>query len=192
MGLNRNLTMKISALQALTLAIAISAGASEPQGSQQPPAGKSAWTIGIYTGPSPFQLSPPANVRNPVLTAADVTDLDVDTIAHPFMVVKDSRYYLFFTAKDSKTDKGGIGLAESRDGLNWKYRRCVIHESFVLSHPYVFQWRNDYYMIPEAHTETSVRLYRATEFPDKWEYERDLLKGDHFISPTLVRYKDVW
>jgi len=155
-------------------------------------AAKSAWTIGIYTGPSPFQLSPPANVKNPVFTAAAVNDMDVDIVAHPFMVVTDSRYYLFFTAKDGKTDKGGIGLAESQNGFDWKYRRAVIQEPFVLSYPYVFKWRNDYYMIPEAHTETSVRLYKATEFPDKWEYEGDLLKGDHFISPTVVRYKDRW
>jgi hypothetical protein len=151
-----------------------------------------AWTVGIYTGPSPFQLSAPANVTNPVMRGSDVTDMNVDTLAHPFMLVENSRYYLFFTAKDYKTDKGGIALAESADGRDWKFRRTVIRESFVTSHPYVFKWRNDYYLIPEAHTETSVRLYRATEFPDKWAYEGDLLKGDRFISPTLVRYKDMW
>ena len=153
---------------------------------------KSVWTIGIYAGPSPLHLSPPANVRNPVLTGADVTDLKVDTLAHPFMVVAGSRYYLFFTAKDLATDKGGIGLAESANGLDWKFRRSVLQEPFVLSHPFVFKWKNDYYMIPEAHTETSVRLYKAAAFPDRWEYEGDLLKGDHFISPTLVRHKGMW
>jgi hypothetical protein len=178
---------------ALNLAMAIFACGlplSAQDGRQ--PATVSLWTIGIYTGPSPFQLSPPANVKNPVLTGADVKDMNVDTIAHPFMVVADSQYYVFFTAKDKKTDKGGIGLAESRNGLEWKFRRTVIHEPFVLAHPYVFQWQNDYYMIPEAHTETSVRLYRATAFPDEWKYEGDLIQGDHFISPTLARYKDMW
>jgi hypothetical protein len=150
------------------------------------------WTIGIYTGPSPFQLSPPANLRNPVLTAADVNDLKVDIVAHPFMIVTDSLYYMFFTAKDSKTDKGGIGMAVSSNGFNWKYRKIVIHEPFVLSYPYVFKWNNDYYMIPEAHTETSIRLYKAISFPDKWEYKGDLLKGDQFISTTVIRYKEMW
>ncbi len=151
-----------------------------------------AWTIGIYTGPSPFRLAPPPALKNPVLTAEDVTDLKVDIVAHPFMIVADHKYYLFFTAKDGKTDKGGIGLAESQNGLEWKYRRIVIHELFVLSYPQVFRWQNDYYMIPEAHTETAVRLYRATEFPDKWEYQGDLLTGDHYISSTIVRHKDMW
>ena len=150
------------------------------------------WTIGIYTGPSPFELTPPEDLRNPVLTAADVTDLDVDIVAHPFMIVTDSLYYMFFTAKDGKTDKGGIGMASSSDGFDWNYRKIVIHEPFVLSYPYVFKWQNDYYMIPEAHTERSVRLYKAVSFPDKWEYQGDLLKDDQFISSTVIEYKDMW
>ena len=174
-----------------TFGLRLSGNAQQPSARQTSMAA-SHWTIGIYTGLSPLQLSPPANVRNPVLTGADVNDLNVDTLAHPFMVVDGSRYYMFFTAKDLKTDKGGIGMAESNNGLEWRYRHIVIHEPFVLAHPYVFKWQNDYYMIPEAHTETSVRLYKATAFPDKWEYQKDLLTGDHFISPTLVRYKDMW
>jgi hypothetical protein len=156
---------------------------------EKPP---SFWTLGIYTGPSPFQLSPPANVKNPVLTGADVTDMKVDTLAHPFMLVEKSKYYLFFTAKFLATDKGGIGMAESSDGLAWKYRHAVVQEPFVVSHPCVFKWRNEHYMIPEAHTETGVRLYRATQFPDKWTFEKELITGDHFVSPTVVRYKDMW
>jgi hypothetical protein len=153
---------------------------------------ESIWTIGIYTGTSPFQLSPPANVSNPVLTAADVNDLNVDIVAHPFLIVTDSLYYMFFTAKDGKTDKGGIGMAESKDGLDWKYRQIVIQESYVLAYPYVFKWQNDYFMIPEAHTETSVRLYKAIEFPYKWQHEGDLIKDEKLFVPTVVRYKEMW
>lgn len=153
---------------------------------------KNFWTIGIYTGPSPFQLTPPPNLRNPVLTASDVNDLSVDAVAHPFMIVTDSLYYMFFTAKDLTSDKGGIGMAESKNGLDWKYRQIVIQEPYVLAYPYVFKWQNDYYMIPEAHTETSVRLYKAIEFPVKWKYEGDLLTGDQFFVPTVVRYKEMW
>ena len=174
----------------LAFAAAAIAAWAAPAAAQQ--ASQKFWTLGIYTGPSPFQLSAPANIRNPVLRGADVTDMNVDTLAHPFLVATPSRYYMFFTAKDLKSDKGGIGLAESEDGLHWKFRRTVVREPFVLSHPFVFQWRNQYYMIPEAHAETAIRLYRATSFPDEWQYERNLLEGDHYISPTLARYHDTW
>ena len=153
---------------------------------------KNIWTAGILTGPSPFELSTPEGVTNPVLTAAAVSDLDVTIVAHPFLAVTDSMFYMFFTAKNDTVSQGGIGLAQSRDGLHWSYRRIVIDEPYDLSYPFVFQWDGTYYMIPEAHTETSVRLYRAVEFPDRWVYERDLLTGDHFISSTLVRFNERW
>ena len=151
------------------------------------------WTIGIYTGPSPLQLASPANINNPVLTAADVHDLkNVDTLAHPFMVIEGSRYYMFFTAKYLKTGESGIGLAESDNGRVWHYKRLVLKVPYTLAYPYVFKWQNDYYMVPEAHTEAFLRLYKATAFPDKWEYQKDLLKGDHFVQSTLVRHEDLW
>jgi hypothetical protein len=178
----------LAGIIATSLAVQDLAAQANPQSA----ATKSVWTIGIYAGPSPIELRPAPGAANPVLTASDVTDMSVDAIAHPFMVSKDNRYYVFFTAKDLKTDKGGIALAESTDGVKWKFRRTVIREPFVQSHPYVFEWRNEYYLIPEAHTETSVRLYKAVKFPDEWKYVGNLLAGDHFISPTLARYKDRW
>jgi len=156
------------------------------------PAVQKAWTVGILTGRSPFDLSVPAGISNPVLTAAAVTDFDADIVAHPFLVVNDSRYYLFCTVKYGPRDEGGIGLAESPDGLHWTYRQMVIKEPFVLSYPYVFKWQDDYYMVPEAHTESAVRLYRATNFPIEWTYEGDLITGDHFISASLAHFQDRW
>lgn len=162
------------------------------QGTSREAGKKAVWTLGVYAGDSPFELRPARGAANPVLTGANVTDMKVDTLAHPFLAMKGNHYYVFFTAKDLKTDKGGIALAESSDGVTWKFRRTVIREPFVLSHPYVFEWQNDYYLVPEAHTETSVRLYKATRFPDEWKYVGNLLEGGHFISPTLVRHKERW
>ena len=175
-------------------AAVLAAATIAAQGSQPAAAKKTTWTLGIYSGPSPLKLQPAAGAVNPVLTGADVTDMKVDTLAHPFMVIQDKRYYVFFTAKDIKADKGGIGLAESNDGVKWNFRRTVIREPFVLAHPFVFEWQGEYYMIPEAHTETSVRLYKATAFPDEWKYQGNLVegKGEHFISPTLAHYNGLW
>jgi hypothetical protein len=151
------------------------------------------WSIGIYTGTSPFQLSDPPNVKNPVLAPADVTDFHVNIVAHPFMIVAGSRYYLFFTAKnDQGKEVSGIGLAQSSNGTEWKYSRIVLKEPFVLSYPYVFVYRNDYYMIPESHTEKFLRLYKAVEFPYRWKYEKDLLAGDTYISASVVEYEGMW
>ena len=125
------------------------------------------WSIGIYTGTYPSSSRAPVGVPNPVLTSADVTDWQVNIVAHPFMVVSGSRYYMFFTTKnDLGKEQSGIGLAESNDGFRWEYKRIVLKEPFVLSYPYfLFKWQNDYYMIPESYTEKFVRLYRAHHSP---------------------------
>src|SRR3990172_6459540 len=120
------ITLPAFALALGSLAFGLPPGDSRifAQDSAQPavqPANKAAWSIGIYTGPSPFQLAPPAGLQNPVLTADMVTDMEVNIVAHPFMVVTDSMYYLFFTAKnDINEEVSGIGMAQSRDGLHWQ------------------------------------------------------------------------
>jgi hypothetical protein len=173
--------------------MAVGIGDSAAQDNRPSAAKKTVWTLGVYAGESPLALQPAPKAANPVLTAADVTDMKVDTLAHPFLVIKDKRYYVFFTAKDLRSDKGGIALAESSDGTVWKFRRTVIREPFVQSHPYVFARENEYYLVPEAHTETSVRLYKATAFPDEWKYVGNILEGDGpFISPTLAHHKGLW
>jgi hypothetical protein len=167
--------------------------ASPPAAVRAEPAQKSSrWTIGVYTGPSLFRLAPPENLTNPVLTSSDVTDMDVDIVAYPFMVVQDTRYYLFFKVMNKKANQCAIGLAESGDGLRWTYRQIVLRETFDLSYPSVFKWHDEYYMVPETHTLSSLRLYRAVHFPDQWTYERDLLTGDHYINPSIVHYQGAW
>ena len=163
----------------------------DPQPDAQTEA-KSVWSLGIYTGPTPFELSQPEDLSNPVLTPSDVTDFDADILAHPFMVVEDSRYYLFFTVKYGATEEGGIGLALSDNGFDWEYQQLVVDEPYVVAYPYVFKWQGDYYMIPETHTEPSVRLYKATDFPLEWTYEKDLLSGDIFISASVAYYNETW
>jgi len=190
--MKRASALAVTGILAAAFSLSIATRNLTAQANPQPPAKTSVWTIGIYAGDSPLHLRPAPNAANPVLTAADVTDMKVDALAHPFLVIKDQRYYMFFTAKDLASDTGGIGLAESSDGVKWKFRRTVIREPFVQSHPFVFEWQNEYYLIPEAHTETSVRLYQATAFPDEWKYVGNILEGDHFISPTLARYNGLW
>lgn len=150
------------------------------------------WSIGIYTGTSPFALTDNNQVKNPVLTAKSVTDINAREVADPFLIKKDSIYYMFFEVVNLANVQGDIGLAESYDGVNWNYKQIIIDEPFHLSYPYVFNWQGNYYLIPESNEDLSVRIYKATEFPFKWKYCQDLLTGYHFVDPSIVRYNDVW
>ena len=148
------------------------------------------WSIGIYTGDSPWTLAPAAGVRMPVLRAADVTDRPASFVADPFMIEEGTAWYMFFEAA-GRGGKGAIGLAESEDGVHWSYRQTVLEEPFHLSYPYVFKWNGDYYMIPESVHAHAIRLYKAVGFPVEWQYVGRLLHGD-YVDSSIFRYDEKW
>ena len=150
------------------------------------------WAIGIYTGSSPTRLADAAGAVNPVLTANDVTDVSARFVADPFMIRKDSLWYMFFEVMNRERDRGEIGAATSNDGLHWRYLKIVLTEPFHLSYPYLFEFGGDYYMVPEAGQTQSIRLYRATAFPVQWEYVATLLSGASFSDTSLFRYQQRW
>lgn len=148
------------------------------------------WTIGLYAGPSPFELQSAPGANNPVLTPRDTAGA-MDILAHPFLAIEHDRFHLFFTAKNSAPGTGAIGHAESVDGRQWTYRGVVLREPWALSYPCVFKWREVYYLVPES-KDNIIRLYRATRFPDQWQRVAELIKGDKLVSPTVVRHGGAW
>jgi hypothetical protein len=144
------------------------------------------WSIGIYTGSSPFDLKPSAEIRNPVLTRESVTDVSAKFVADPFMI----RGHMFFEVL-TDTDKGEIGLATGNNGLDWKYEQIVLREDFHLSYPYVFEWQDVVYMIPETLGANAVCLYQADDFPLRWSKAAKLIDGP-CADPSIVRFNNLW
>lgn len=149
------------------------------------------WSIGIYTGPSPLDLSPAAGIENPVLSAADVTDVPASFVADPFMVHTDGLWHMFFEVKNRQSGKGDVGWATSADGLRWEYQQIVLAEPFHLSYPYVFEWEGAFFMVPETLKAGAVRLYRADPFPERWVHVQDLVPVAA-ADPSPFRFADRW
>lgn len=152
------------------------------------------WSIGILTGPTPTELTADPALGNPVLSAADVTDVKANFVADPFMIRSGSTWYMFFEVDTilSAGNIGKIGLASSTDGFSWTYEKIVLEAPCHLSYPYVFKWQDNYYMIPETRALRRVQLYRAEEFPVRWRLQETLLKGRRFADASIFRYHDRW
>ena len=149
------------------------------------------WAIGIYEGRSPFELNDPDHIKNPILTASDVTDVKAVFVADPFMFKQNRTWYLFFEVLNALTNHGDIGYAQSEDGIQWTYKRVILDEPFHLSYPYVFQWDDEIYMIPESATANNLRLYKAMSFPETWEYVCPLLEGQ-YGDHAIFRFNETW
>ena len=150
------------------------------------------WSIGLYEGSKPFELSPAAGVTNPVITASDVTDFDASFVADPFLYKVGETTYIFYEALDRSNHQGDVAYSRSTDGIHWTYGRRIVDEPFHLSYPQVFSWEGQHYLVPESHQDRSVRLYRAESFPDRWAYVGNLLGGYHYVDPTVFRHADRW
>jgi hypothetical protein len=149
------------------------------------------WSIGIYAGQSASSLMPSPKVRNPILTSAKVTDIPAAFVADPFMLRSSGTWHMFFEVFNNETYQGEIGLASSTNGCDWEYRNIVLAEPFHLSYPYVFEWEDEYYMVPETLERRCIQLYKADPFPNKWVPVDSLVEGE-FADPSIFRFHDRW
>ena len=149
------------------------------------------WAIGIYTGDSPLSLTPQSVTENPIITCRNLTDIEAEFVADPFMIEEQGRWFLFFEALNRATSRGEIGLAVSTDCFHWDYRQIVLKEPFHLSYPYVFNWKGDFYMIPETLGANSISLYKARGFPTHWELAGRLMEGTH-ADPSIFHFDHRW
>jgi hypothetical protein len=153
---------------------------------------KERWSIGIYIGSSPLKITDSQKIKNPVISRRNITDVRAGFVADPFMLWVNSTWYMFFEILNQKTQRGEIGLATSQNAVDWAYRQIVLAEPFHLSYPYVFEWKNEYYMIPESAQADAIRLYRASQFPLEWTFIGDIMSGSSFLDSSVFRYADTW
>jgi hypothetical protein len=112
-------------------------------------------------------------------------------VADPFVVRREGTWYLFFELLNAVTGQGDIGLATSPDGWKWTFKQIVLDEPFHLSYPFVFEWNGTWYMLPEGARSGVLTLYRAVEFPGRWEPDCKLLDGA-YVDTTLLSYAGRW
>jgi len=150
------------------------------------------WSIGVYTGSSPFDLNDPKEIDNPVFTYKDITDREALFVADPFIFEYEGKYLMFLeVALAHPYGHGDLAYATSDDGIHWEYQQVILDEPFHLSYPQVFEYEGEYYMIPETWETATLRLYKATNFPTEWKLEKTLVDIQN-VDPSIFRQDDMW
>lgn len=104
--------------------------------------------------------------------------------ADPFLFEKDGKTYLFVEMFDNTKELGVVGCSVFEEGRFTK-PEVVLEESFHLSYPYVFEKDGEIYMMPETHAEKCIQLYRAVQFPVKWEKYKVLVAGVDAVDTVM-------
>jgi hypothetical protein len=106
--------------------------------------------------------------------------------ADPFLYRIGNSSFLFVEDIDSRTGKGSISCMEVKPDLTLGNPREVLVRPYHLSYPQVFEEGGEIYMIPESGSNFTVELYRAVEFPWRWELVKVLHRGPAF-DVTMLR-----
>ncbi|CAN7196555.1 hypothetical protein LJR225_000617 [Phenylobacterium sp. LjRoot225] len=113
-------------------------------------------------------------------------------LADPFGLWRDGALHVFAEAYDYRTRRGVIEHLQFDSGLQLKSRRTVLQEPWHLSYPFLLEAEGETWMIPEAHRSGALTLYRAADFPSRWEPAVRLELDTAAIDPTLFRHGDLW
>jgi hypothetical protein len=112
--------------------------------------------------------------------------------ADPHITQVNKKYYIFIEEFLSARNKGHISVMELDELGNWKAPVKVLEKDYHLSYPFVFQWNNKYYMVPESLANKTIDLYECVDFPYKWNFKQHLMKNVSAVDTTLIRYSNKW
>lgn len=103
--------------------------------------------------------------------------------ADPFLIERGGRSYLFCELMRKGTKRAAIGCAEIAGGSIARVRPVLKTEAH-LSYPAVFEHKGCVYMLPETRAERNLTLWRAVDFPGKWECTATLLTDREIADAT--------
>lgn len=113
------------------------------------------------------------------VTLLPSTDTDCN-ISDPFGIWRDNKLFIFVKSYNKETFRSVIKVLVYNSSFTLLEDYVSLKEEWNLFHPYVFEHKGEIYMLPGACDTGRLCLYRATDFPRKWE------KLDSFDFPLTA------
>jgi hypothetical protein len=112
--------------------------------------------------------------------------------ADPFLYAANGVRYLFAEEFPYDTRRGVIVCAALDAQQKPGPFQRVLERPYHLSYPFVFEHEGAHYMLPETSRNGTVELYRAAEFPGRWEIDTVLMNNIVLADATLLRRAGLW
>lgn len=112
--------------------------------------------------------------------------------ADPFIVFQDGRYYIFIEEYDYHQKKGHISLLTMDEKGSYTNPEKILERTYHLSYPFIFEYENEYYMIPETSAQRTIEVYHCVRFPDQWKFHMKLMENVHAKDVSLFFYNQKW
>jgi hypothetical protein len=112
--------------------------------------------------------------------------------ADPFVVIKDNESYIFFEELSYKDWKGYISYIKMNADKSFTKPKKILQKDYHLSYPFIFQYEDAYYMIPESAENRTIELYKCNAFPEKWEFQKNIMQDVRACDTTLIEHNGLW
>jgi hypothetical protein len=112
--------------------------------------------------------------------------------ADPFVIAEDEKYFIFVEEFIYKKNRAHISVLTLDKSGNFLSSRRIIERSYHMSYPFIFKTDNTYFMIPETCKNRTIELYKCIEFPDKWEFDRNIMENISAVDTTLFHFNNKW
>jgi hypothetical protein len=109
--------------------------------------------------------------------------------ADPILYKLDNKIYMFYEAYNKKKKLGEIGVATVINNSILD-QKIIINEPFHMSYPFVFNFKNKIYMIPETSSIKKLLLYESVNFPYEWKISKTLMDDIELSDATILKHQD--
>lgn len=117
-------------------------------------------------------------------------------LADPFLVRDPhdaSTLHIFCEIFSFKSDRGKIGhLTFNTDKKVFSEVKSVLEEPYHLAYPFLIKKDDEFFMIPETSENSQVSLYKAIDFPSKWEKIHVLIDDYQGVDNSILLHDNRW
>ena len=148
--------------------------------------GSTIWNVGKINMPiSKFVFNENSNVNIDWLEPSKGQNFQAD----PFGIFQEKEEYILYEFYDSKKKKGNIKIKSS---INDKLDKIILEKPYHLSYPFLFQFENEWYCIPEQCQSNQLDLYKLDKSSRKLTFCKTLINEIAAVDPTILFYQDKW
>jgi hypothetical protein len=112
--------------------------------------------------------------------------------ADPFPVEARDGYHVFLEEYDRAQKIGHISVGHVTPEGTFDKPVTVLERPYHLSYPFVFQWRGQWFMMPESSRAGRIEVFAASKFPFEWSPEAVFFDGLNAVDSTLIAIEGRW
>ena len=75
---------------------------------------------------------------------------------------------------------------------NYSNPTRILEKDYHMSYPFLFEHKNELYMIPETSKNKTIDLYKCVDFPEKWEFKLTLIKDIEAVDSTILFHNNLF